>query len=99
MTVVVQIPPSNIPVLDPRGYMTKAWRSFFENLLTRAGGVNGGLQPEDPTLDALAALDATAGFVRQTGADAFTKQTVGISATKTSLSSVTLVNGIVTAWT
>lgn len=98
MANLVQIPPSNIPVIDARGFMLAPWRGFFENLLARSGGVNAGLQPEDDTLTALAALDATAGFVRQTGADAFTKQAPGISATKTGLTSVTITNGIITAW-
>lgn len=90
---LVQLPPPNIPVLDTRGEMVAPWRTFFEQLVERVGGINASLQAEDATLTALAALNTSAGVVVQTGADAFTKVT-GASGTGTN---VTAVNGVVTA--
>lgn len=98
MTVTVQIPPATTPVLDAKGYMTQPWRTFFTQLVTRAGGIVGELQPQDPTLDALAALNAAAGVLRQTGADTFTK-TPGVTGTKSPPASITTIDGIITAWT
>jgi hypothetical protein len=77
MTDVVQLPPAQIPLVDGRGFMTDQWRTFFTQLLSRAGGITGGLQPADATLDALALVGAAPlGFLALTGTDAFAKRTL-----------------------
>lgn len=76
MSVILQIPPSQTPVLDDQGRMTQPWRTFFNQLINRAGGITGGLQAQSDILDALAALSAVAGFLVQTGATSFTKRTL-----------------------
>lgn len=91
------IPPSNIPFIDKAGFVTAPWRTFFTTLLSRVYGSNGELQAHSSLLDAIAA-DSTAGFILQTSASAISKQAAGISATKTTLTSVTIQNGVITAW-
>lgn len=98
MSLLVQLPPRNVPFLDPRtGTVSDAWYRFLGSLVTRAGGISGALQPEDPTLTALAAMDASVGVVVETAPDVFTKR-AGLTGTKSPINSLTLQNGVVTAW-
>lgn len=80
MTTTLQIPPANLPVIGVDGRLDMRWRAFFNAMIARAGGILGGLQPEDDTLTALAALNAAAGILVQTGADAFTKRSIAVAA-------------------
>lgn len=68
---------------DPR--MVATFRELVKvadafNRLTAAEDELGLKQPLDATLSALAALDAVAGLLEQTGADAFTKRALGVGA-------------------
>jgi hypothetical protein len=96
MTIPVQIPPSNVPLMAVDGSLHPAYRTFFTALLDRAGGILGGLQPADPTLDGLAAMGPTLGVVVSTAPDAFTK-IVGKHAFSGPITNLTIVDGVVTA--
>lgn len=56
-------------------------RDQTEVLKNQAAAIVGGdFQPNDATLDALSALNATAGVIEQTGPDTFTKRAIGTAA-------------------
>ena len=76
MSVTLQMPPPTVPVITADGQMHDLWRRFFTNLVTRAGGFTGGLQPADAALDSIADLDGSAGLLAQSAGDTFVKRTL-----------------------
>lgn len=80
MTQPLQIPPPGTPLIGADGGLALIWRTFFNTVVTRLGGANGGLQPQSDNLDGLSELNAAAGLLVQTGADAFTKRSLAVTA-------------------
>lgn len=93
MSVALQIPPKGTPIIGPDGDMNLIWRTFFNALISRSGGVLGGFQTQDDTLDALANLNATAGLVVETAADTFTKRSLAGVAGRTVATNATGAGG------
>lgn len=85
MTLKLQIPPPGVPFLNPDGTVAQIWLNFLNTLVSRAGGITGGLQPGSVNLDSLSGLDGTPGILAQTGVASFTKRTLKGTAGRTAV--------------